>query len=101
MRYRAVQATGRGHPMLRAAIEDTVSGEVIRVADAPMAFYLAELLNAQAAGAPEPPPGDRRYPTRFQLTHDPTGLSSGAAVVYIHRSKARMIADAPSDSAAQ
>lgn len=100
-RYRAVRAKGPGHPQLRAAIEDTVKREVIRVADAPMAFYLADLLNALDRGDSMPPPGEQHYPSRFQLTHDATGLTSGAAIVYIHRSKGRMIASAPREEGAE
>ncbi len=100
-RYRAVRAEGRGHPMLKAAIEDTVKREVIRVSDPPMAFYLAKLLNAVDRGEPLPPAGEQHHPSRFQVTHDATGLTSAAAVVFIQGSSGRMIAAAPSDERAR
>jgi len=87
--------------MLKAAIEDTVDREVIRVSDAAMAFYLAKLLNALDRGEALPSAGEQHHPSRFQLTHDPTGLSSGAAVVYIHGSSARMIASTRTDEQAR
>ena len=46
-----------------------------------MAFYLADLMNTVDSGERLPPVGERHHPSRFQLTHDATGLTSGAAVV--------------------
>lgn len=100
-RYRAVQASGRRHSLLKAAIEDAEQGQVIQVSDAHMAFYLADLLNDLDAGKPGPPAGEQHHPVRFQLTHDATGLSRVAAVVYIHGNSARVVAAADTDDAAK
>jgi hypothetical protein len=101
-RYRAVRAKPHGlRPKFWAAIEDVVERRVIRVVDEPMAFYLAELLNALDRGEPLPPPRGQHHPVRFQRVHDPTGYSRDVGVIYIHESNARMVASAPTDELAE
>lgn len=101
-RYRAVRLRRRQQSaLLRAGIEDARSGDLIRVADAGMAVFLADVLNRRERGGSLPSAGEPRSPSRFQLVHDATALTSAVGVVYLHRSKARMVANAPNDAAAQ
>src|SRR4051812_48541717 len=55
-RYRPVRLPRRS-VNLSAAVEDHVSGELIRVANASMALRLAELMNDENEGKPLPPRG--------------------------------------------
>jgi hypothetical protein len=101
-RYRPVRLKRQQRSaLLRAGIEDTQATDVIRVADAGMAIYLAWELNALDRGESLPAAGEPHYPVRFQLIHDLTGLTPTVGVVYVHRSRSRMVAAAPSDACAQ
>jgi hypothetical protein len=101
-RYRAVRLKRRQQAaLLRAGIEDTEEADLIRVADARMAVYLADVLNALDRGQSLPAAGEQHNPTRFQLIHDPTGLTPTVGVVYVHRSRSRMVVNAPSEALAQ
>ena len=101
-RYHAVRLKRRQQSaLLHAGIEDTLVGDLIRVADAGMAVYLAQTLNALDRGESLPPAGEQHYPTRFQLIHDLTGLTTIVGVVYVHQSRSRMVANAPSERLAQ
>jgi hypothetical protein len=98
-RYRAVDA--RSSRLLRAAVEDREERQLVYVATPAMACFLADALNGLDRGGPLPPAGDQHRPRRFQLTHDSLGLESGARVVYMNRSKGRLVASAADDDAAE
>jgi hypothetical protein len=66
-----------------------------------MAAFLAIVLNGVECGESLPTPGEQHRPQRFQLTHDPMGFAPGAAVVYMHRSKGRIVASAQDDETAR
>lgn len=99
-RYRAVRLPRRGIN-LSAGVEDGVSGELIRVANASMAIRLAKLLNDENEGKPLPERRPQHVPTRFQLAHDAAAPSPGAAVLYVHHLGARAVAYAPSEQTAR
>jgi hypothetical protein len=93
-RWRAVRAnSGR---LLGAAVEDAARREIIYVANASMATFLADVL-ALERGEALPTPGEQHQPPRFQLTHDPMGVSPESAVVYMHRGKGRALGEEPSE----
>jgi hypothetical protein len=101
-RYRPVRLGRRQRSaLLRAGIEDVQTGDLVRVADAGMAMYLAQVLNAVDGGGALPSAGEQHYPARFQLIHDLTGLTPIVGVVYVHRNRSRMVVNAPGDPLAQ
>lgn len=66
-----------------------------------MAVFLAHVLNGSDRGDALPPQGEQHHPLRFQLTHDPMGVSPLTAVVYQNRLQGRIVAEAPSDELAR
>ncbi|HLX32974.1 MAG TPA: hypothetical protein VKR79_09450 [Gaiellaceae bacterium] len=66
-----------------------------------MAVFLADVLNGLDSGESLPPAGEQHQPVRFQLTHDATGLTSGAAVVYVHGFGGRIVAQTNDDDRAR
>jgi hypothetical protein len=66
-----------------------------------MATFLAGALNGVERGEGLPMPGEQHRPQRFQLAHDPTGFAPGTAVIFMHRSKGRVVARAGDDEKAR
>lgn len=87
--------------MLKAAIEDEKTRQTIEVAHAPLAVYLARVLNDLEAGRPLPPQGKQHRPRRFQLVHDLAFGTKSVAVQYVHRMHERPMALAPTEEAAE
>jgi hypothetical protein len=102
LRYRAGRATGAAKlGWFRAAVEDSLTGETIRVANAALALDLARLLNTADAGEPLPRAGAQHYPPRFQVDHDPVMAKGRTRVVFVHGMSQRPVASAPDDEVAE
>jgi hypothetical protein len=90
-------------PLLNAAVEDAERRIIIYAADAPLAVFLADVLNDEERGEPLPPAGEQHFPRRFQLVHDkgmPFAAAPGTGVIYQNRMKGRIVAWAPDDETA-